>query len=169
MAEYARQLELPLGEALVTPPRPGTVADRYGSTPDTFFRPRPDVADPRLLTYLDAMFAVELALKDHLPSEVLVQQRSRLISFYRDTTDIPMVKVYGSARDVVWSPKLEEFCDELALLSVASGLSLGNGGGATGAMGKTIRAWEEHTRTRRRHRRSCSCPLNFSRRPSRHR
>lgn len=153
MIEHTQQLSLDFGDTLLIPPAAFNpyeeVADGRMGQPwhveDAFFRPVLSAEDPRLLGYLDAMFAVELVLKNHLSPEELTLQRSRLVSFYRETKDTPIVKVYGSARDVVWSPQLEEFCDELARLSVEAGLSLGNGGGSTGAMGKTTRAWEQHT------------------------
>lgn len=152
MIEQTRQLSLDFGDSLSLPPAAldplegitaGMVGDQW-HVDDTFFRPVSSSEDPRLLGFLDAMFAVELSLKNHLSPEELTQQRSRLVEFYRETKDTPIVKVYGSARDVVWCPQLEEFCDELARLSVEAGLSLGNGGGSTGAMGKTTRAWETH-------------------------
>lgn len=152
MIEQARQLSLDFGDSLSMPPATynpfKSVADGVGERPwrvdDTFFRPVASSTDPRLLGFLDAMFAVELAMKNHLSPEELAAQRSALVDFYRETKDTPIVKVYGSARDVVWSPQLEEFCDEVARLSVEAGLSLGNGGGSTGAMGKTTHAWEKH-------------------------
>lgn len=111
-----------------------------------FFQPRSRREDPQFLHLLDGMYAgalYALALRgEHV--EEMIARREDLISFYRAAADIPMLKVYGSARDPVWHPALELFTDELARLSVERGISLGNGGGATGAMGRTIHAWERH-------------------------
>lgn len=156
MIENPRQLSLDLGDALLMPSATEYHLDELVDgglgepwrVDDGFFRPVSRSADPRLLGFLDAMFAVELAMKNDISPEELTLQRSRLVEFYRETKDTPIIKVYGSARDVVWSPQLEDFCDELARLSVETGLSLGNGGGSTGAMGKTTRAWEKHTSAR---------------------
>jgi hypothetical protein len=109
-----------------------------------FFVPSTAAADPRLLRKLDVMWAAELYDRalNGAPVEALQAQREDLVKFVQATNDIPMIKVFGSARDHVWCPQLEAFTNELARLAVQQNVSLGNGAGSTGAMGKTIHAWE---------------------------
>ena len=137
------QLSLPWGEEAGQEIADAIIHDDLGAD---FFRPRSRREDPQFLHLVDAMYAgalYALALRGEPPEEITAR-RDDLISFYRAAADIPMLKVYGSARDPVWHPALELFTDELARLSVERGISLGNGGGATGAMGRTIHAWERH-------------------------
>jgi len=126
--------------------------------PDDFFDSRAKFSEPRILKTLDMEWGVELeerlrfALLNTVTTteelattlESLVEKRDSLARFYRSVEELPMYKVFGTAREHLWSTSLEDFTDELAKLSVHAGISLANGGGSEGAMGRTSRAWEHY-------------------------
>jgi hypothetical protein len=129
--------------------------------PDNFFESRAAFSDPRILKTLDMEWAIELEerLRFDLLNTVttaeelsatlaaLNEKRDALTQFYRSVEELPMFKVFGTAREHLWSDSLEQFTDELAKLSVEAGISVANGGGSEGAMGRTSRAWEKYRAT----------------------
>lgn len=126
--------------------------------PEDFFASRAKFSEPRVLKTLDMEWAIELeerlrfALLNTVTNaeelattvESLIEKRDSLTRFYRSVEELPMYKVFGTAREHLWCSALEDFTDELAKLSVHAGISLANGGGSEGAMGRTSRAWEHY-------------------------